>query len=70
MKQALLRWFDSDVGYSFRTSPVAIVAAAIAFVCVFCAVFAPLVAPHDPFDLTTLELDHARLKPSTQVTIA
>jgi len=64
MKQAILGWLDSDVGYSFRTSPVAIVAAAIAFVCVFCAAFAGLVAPHNPFDLTTLELSDARLPPA------
>lgn len=64
MKQALFRWFDSDVGYSFRTSPMAMLAALIAAVCVFCAVFAGLVAPHNPFDLTTLELSHARLEPS------
>ena len=66
MKAVLTRWFDGDVGYSFRTSPVAMVAAAIAFVCVFCAVFAELVAPHDPFDLITLELSHARLGPSLE----
>jgi peptide/nickel transport system permease protein len=64
MKQVLSRWFDSDVGYSFRTSPVAMVAASIAFVCVFCAVFANLVAPHNPFDLTTLVLSDARLPPA------
>lgn len=64
MKQALLRWFDSDVGYSFRTSPVAIVAGLIAAVCLFCAVFAGLVAPHNPFDLTTLVLSDARLPPA------
>ncbi len=64
MKQALLRWFDGDVGYSFRTSPMAMVAAFIAVVCIFCAVFADVVAPHKPFDLTTLELSHARLEPS------
>ncbi|HEY8360302.1 MAG TPA: ABC transporter permease [Ramlibacter sp.] len=64
MKQALLRWYDSDVGYSFRSSPMAIVAAAIAFVCVFCAAFAGLVAPHNPFDLTTLVLSDARLPPA------
>jgi len=64
MKQVLLRWFDSDVGYSFRTSPMAIVAAAIAAVCVFCAVFANVVAPHNPFDLTTLVLDDARKPPA------
>jgi peptide/nickel transport system permease protein len=66
MKQALLRWADSDVGHSFRTSPMAMVAAAIAAACVFCAVFAGLVAPHNPFDLTTLELSDARKPPAWQ----
>ncbi len=64
MKQALQRWLDSDVGYSFRTSPVALLAAAIALACVFCAVFADWVAPHDPFDLTTLVLGDARKPPA------
>ncbi|QJW85490.1 ABC transporter permease [Ramlibacter terrae] len=64
MKQALLRWYDSDVGYSFRTSPMAIPAGAIALVCVFCATFAGFVAPHNPFDLTTLVLSDARLPPA------
>ena len=64
MISLLHRWFDSDVGHSFRTSPTAIVAAVIAFVCVFCAVFAPWVAPHNPFDLATLELSNARLPPA------
>ncbi len=58
------RWLDSDVGYSFKTSPVAIVAAMVAFICVFCAVFAGIIAPHNPFDLTTLELSDARLPPA------
>jgi peptide/nickel transport system permease protein len=66
MKQVILGWLDSDVGYSFRTSPVAVVAASIAFVCVFCAVFAGWVAPHNPFDLTTLVLSDARLPPAWQ----
>jgi peptide/nickel transport system permease protein len=58
------RGLDSDVGHSFRTSPTAITAAVIAFICVFCAVFAPWVAPHNPFDLATLELSNARLPPA------
>jgi peptide/nickel transport system permease protein len=62
----ITRWLDSDVGYSFRTSPMAMGAAAVAFICLFCALFAELVAPHAPFDLTTLILDHARLAPSLQ----
>ena len=64
MTSFLHRWFDSDVGHSFRSSPTAIVAAVIAFICVFCAVFAPWVAPHNPFDLATLELSNARLPPA------
>jgi len=64
MKQAFLRWADSDVGYSFRRSPLAMSAAVVAFACVFCALFADLVAPHNPFDLTTLVLGDARLPPA------
>ncbi|RPE73199.1 peptide/nickel transport system permease protein [Tibeticola sediminis] len=58
------RWLDSDLVHSFRTSPVAVGAALIAFVCLFCAAFAPWVAPHNPFDLSTLELSDARLPPA------
>ena len=61
---AWARFFDSDIWYSFKTSPVAIVAAAIAAVCLFCAMFAPWVAPHNPFDLASLELGDARLPPA------
>ena len=64
MISLIKRGLDSDVGHSFRTSPTAIVAAVIAFICVFCAVFAPWVAPHNPFDLATLELSNARLPPA------
>jgi peptide/nickel transport system permease protein len=62
----LSKWLDGDVGYSFRTSPTAIAAAMVALVCVSCAVLAPWVAPHDPFDLSTLELGNARLPPAWQ----
>ncbi|MGJ7510805.1 ABC transporter permease [Variovorax sp. GT1P44] len=64
MNKTLARWLDSDVGHSFRTSPVAMLAAVIAFVCVFCAIFANWVAPHDPFNLASLELGDARLPPA------
>jgi peptide/nickel transport system permease protein len=64
MKKTIARWLDSDVGYSFRTSPVAMAAALIALVCVFCSVFAGWVSPHNPFDLATLELSDARLPPA------
>ncbi|MGN6830240.1 ABC transporter permease [Paucibacter sp. M5-1] len=61
---ALQRFFDGDVWHSFRASPTAIVAAIIAFICVFCALFAEFVAPHNPFDLASLELMDARLPPA------
>ncbi len=58
------RWADSDVWYSFRTSPMAILAAVIAAVCLFCSLFAPWVSPHNPFDLASLSLSDARLPPA------
>ena len=60
----ITRWLDSDVGYSLRNSPVAMTAAAVAFICLFCALFAGWVAPQDPFDLATLELADARQPPA------
>ena len=60
----LARLWDSDIGYSFRTSPMAMAAAFVALVCIFASVFAGVVAPHNPFDLATLELSDARLPPA------
>jgi peptide/nickel transport system permease protein len=39
-------------------------AAVVAFICLFCALFAGWVAPQDPFDLATLELADARQPPA------
>ena len=64
MTSVFTRMWHSDVGYSFRTSPVAIGAALVALICIFCSVFAGFVAPHNPFDLVTLELSDARLPPA------
>jgi peptide/nickel transport system permease protein len=61
---ALGRFFDGDVWHSFRSSPVAIGAAVVALVCIVSALFAPWLAPHNPFDLATLELSDARLPPA------
>ena len=58
------RAWDSDLAYSFRHSPVAMMSAAALAVCLFCAFLAPWVAPHNPFDLTTLHLPDALLPPS------
>src|SRR5262245_15103314 len=58
------RFVDSDLWYSFRHSPTAIVASLIALLCVVCALFAHWIAPHNPFDLATLDLLDARLPPA------
>ncbi|HQY08764.1 MAG: ABC transporter permease [Burkholderiales bacterium] len=66
MIAALQRFFDGDIWYSFRNSPVAMAAALVAAVCALSALFAPWVAPHNPFDLASLELSDARLPPAWQ----
>ena len=63
---ALARFLDGDVWFSFKSSPMAIVAAVIAVLCVFTSLFAPWVSPHNPFDLATLNLSDARLPPAWQ----
>jgi len=60
----LARFLDGDVWHSFKHSPTAMLAAAIAAVCVFCALFAGWVSPQDPFDLATLDLMDSRLPPA------
>jgi peptide/nickel transport system permease protein len=60
------RFADGDLWYSFRRSPVAQVSAALVLLCAFCALFAPWVAPHDPFNLATLELSDSHLPPAWQ----
>ena len=55
--------WDGDVAWSFRHSPVAMASFAVFAACVLGATFAPWVAPHNPFDLTTLSLSDARLPP-------
>jgi peptide/nickel transport system permease protein len=56
------RSWDSDLAYSFRHSPYAIGAALVFVLFVGSAVFAPWVAPHNPFDLSQLDLSNS-LKP-------
>lgn len=44
------RLFDSDLFYSFRRSPLTVASAIVSLVLVLTAVFAPLIAPQNPFD--------------------
>jgi peptide/nickel transport system permease protein len=52
----LARMWDSDIAWSFRHSPVAIVATIVALIIILGAVFAPCIAPYDPFDSASLNL--------------
>jgi peptide/nickel transport system permease protein len=55
---------DGDLFYSFKRSKLVVAAAALTLVIVGAAFLAPLVAPHDPYDLATLELINANLPPA------
>jgi peptide/nickel transport system permease protein len=48
--------WDSDIAWSFRHSPVAIVATVVALIIIMGAVLAPWVAPFNPFDSASLNL--------------
>jgi peptide/nickel transport system permease protein len=54
--RAWRRFADGDLAFRFRQSPLAIGATTIVLVMVFGAALAPWIAPHDPFDLTSLSL--------------
>jgi len=61
---ALARFLDGDVFHSFRNSPVAMVAAAVAALIVFGAVLAPVLSPQDPFDMAALDLNNSLIPPA------
>ena len=56
---------ESDLAYAFCRSPVAIISSLIVGLIVFAAVFAPLIAPHDPFDPASLNLMDGFSRPMT-----
>lgn len=58
------RWRDSDVWWSFKRSKLTIVAAVVTVVIVLAAMLAPVIAPYDPTDLSTLSLLDAMNPPA------
>lgn len=61
---ALGRALDSDFFYAFRRSPVAVLSAMVVLVFAGAAVFGPLVAPYNPFDLASLSLMDSLIPPA------
>ncbi|MDO9025119.1 ABC transporter permease [Zwartia sp.] len=62
MRAALAKFWDGDLAWSWRHTPVAIVATLTLLVMLIAAFGADWIAPHNPFDLATIELLDA-LKP-------
>jgi peptide/nickel transport system permease protein len=60
----LRRVFDSDLWWSFHRSPVTVVAAVVALAIIGGALFAPWIAPHDPWDPASLSLLDASNPPA------
>ena len=69
-RSALPEWLhrmsDSDVWWSFKSSPMTVIAAAATFLIVVVAFLSPVLAPHTPFDPATLSLSDG-LKPPVLV---
>lgn len=55
---------DSDLWHSFKHSPAAMVSAAVTLAFVLGSLFAPLIAPHNPFDLASLNIMDANTPPA------
>jgi peptide/nickel transport system permease protein len=62
--QSMIGFLNSDLVYSFRKSRVTVVATIVTLVIILSSVFAPWIAPHDPFDVATLTLLDSELPPS------
>ncbi len=62
MKGALATFWDGDLAWSWRHTPVAVVATIILMIMLVSAFGAGWIAPHNPFDLATIDLMDA-LKP-------
>lgn len=60
----LCRAADSDIAYSFRHSPVTMVAAAGVVLIFILSLFAPWLAPHNPFDPGSVNILDADLPPA------
>ncbi|MEP2947260.1 MAG: ABC transporter permease [Lentilitoribacter sp.] len=58
------RFMDSDVLHSFLRSPSAMIAAFITLIFILAALFAPLLAPYNPFDPSQISLWDGKLPPS------
>ncbi len=59
----LARLWNSDIGWSFRSTPAAWISALLLLILIVTAFAAPLVAPQNPYDLRQVFIDKAELPP-------
>ncbi|GHB38228.1 ABC transporter permease [Pseudovibrio japonicus] len=62
-RSALARFLDSDLLHSFLSSKITVLAAITTLGLMLAALFAPLVAPFNPFDLAQISILDARIPP-------
>lgn len=55
---------DSDLWYSFKRTPSAVISAIVTLAIVVGALCSPLIAPHNPFDLASLNIMDANTPPA------
>ena len=60
----LRRFLDGDVFYSFRRSPVTVVSFAVTMILLLAALLAPWLAPHNTYDVASLDLMNAFRPPA------
>jgi len=58
------RLWQHDLAWSFRRSPVTVLAAVVTLICVAAAVLSPWVSPQNPFDAAALDLNAAFKPPA------
>ena len=62
-RSLLHRALDSDIFYSFKQSKVTMLAAVVTSIYFLAALFAPWIAPHNPFDLASVDLLDSLIPP-------
>lgn len=60
----IARMLDSDIGYKFFRSPVTVLAGLCFILMTGAAIFAPLIAPFDPFDKSAIDLMNSLIPPA------
>ncbi len=57
-------FLNSDLVFRFKKDKIAVVSLLIVVTLVLCALLAPLIAPHNPYDLTTIDIMDSELPPA------